>query len=278
MPASGPKDPNRTDTKDIAGTTKDIRKDDISSVLDRHIVQTNPFGHNTSGENSYKRAERIAAATHLITAHISQEEPVRQLIRREGAILLTHILDLRNEMRVTRSEKIRRAQASIRKLISYVRLLGASGFVSAQNAQVLIGALDELGVLLTTAQRSTLAEDVVIGREDLIPRIQEASHQARPSDRGSLSHEEIHRKRGSQGNQGAREIIKDSKRTTLLSGRSDRVLDMLRTGNQLGIKDISSNLPEYSEKMIQRELAVLVSDGKVRKVGSKRWSKYEIVQ
>ena len=60
--------------------------------------------------------------------------------------------------------------------------------------------------------------------------------------------------------------------------RSDRIMDMLKVGGMLGIKDISTNLPQYSEKMIQRELAELVTSGRVRKLGAKRWSRYEIVQ
>jgi hypothetical protein len=61
------------------------------------------------------------------------------------------------------------------------------------------------------------------------------------------------------------------------SSRGDRILAVLRTRDLLGIKDVSINLPEYSEKMIQRELADLVAGGRVRKVGSKRWSRYGVV-
>jgi DNA-binding HxlR family transcriptional regulator len=36
------------------------------------------------------------------------------------------------------------------------------------------------------------------------------------------------------------------------------------------------NLPEFSEKMIQRELAALVQEGVVMKQGEKRWSRYSL--
>lgn len=52
------------------------------------------------------------------------------------------------------------------------------------------------------------------------------------------------------------------------------IIEVLRTSADLGIKEIAVNLPEYSEKMIQRELADLVAAGTVRRVGIRRWSKY----
>lgn len=53
-------------------------------------------------------------------------------------------------------------------------------------------------------------------------------------------------------------------------------MDILKFGGILGIKDIASNLPQYSEKMIQRELASLVQKGFVQKTGAKRWSRYQV--
>jgi hypothetical protein len=201
---------------------------------------------------------------------------VRNLIRRESLALLAIILDLRSELRVHRSEKIKRALASIRKLISHTRLLGVSGHVSTQNVHVLIGALDELGMLLSSAQRSALSEDIVMTREGLVPRVHEAGR-----TRGD-EHERVSRgraeRRAERAPRAQSSAIKDNNRTAQSEDRSDRILEVLRSGGTLGIKDIATNLPEYSEKMIQRELAVLVSDGRVRKVGAKRWSRYEIVQ
>ena len=59
-----------------------------------------------------------------------------------------------------------------------------------------------------------------------------------------------------------------------MNRRMDGILEVLRNGAELGIKEIAVNLPEYSEKMIQRELADLVTMGRVTKIGFKRWSKY----
>ena len=52
---------------------------------------------------------------------------------------------------------------------------------------------------------------------------------------------------------------------------------ILRAGTDFNIRDIAANLPEYSEKTIQREIATLVERGLVRRTGLKRWSRYSIV-
>ena len=63
-----------------------------------------------------------------------------------------------------------------------------------------------------------------------------------------------------------------------LNRRAQTILGILKSQGIIGIKDISSNLPEYSEKMIQRELAHLIVLGRVKKSGFKRWSKYAFVR
>ena len=63
----------------------------------------------------------------------------------------------------------------------------------------------------------------------------------------------------------------------MLPQRAERIIDILKAGGMLGIRDISANLPQYSEKMVQRELAELVETGKVRKIGAKRWSRSQLV-
>lgn len=272
MPSSGQKDPTRTEQREQTSSVKDVRQETIASIFERQTVQTNPFGHNVSADNIYRRSERLAAAVHLVTAHVPEKEPIRSTIRKESINLLTLILALRNELRALRSEKVKKAQVSVRKLISETRLLSAAGFISTQNAQVFTSAFDELGVLLGTAQRSVLADDFTITRDDFMSPASEM-----PQTRRDVRDRTVHKQ--AESTTGYKEVsVKDSKRTDEVGNRSDRILGMLASGGLLSIKDIAVNLPEYSEKMIQRELANLVSENRVRKIGAKRWSRYELVQ
>src|SRR3989344_4397390 len=146
--------PRVSDIKDTYGhimdEIKDVaKKDHISRFLDSTTIRTDAFGQNVSGDRAYRRAERIAAAIHLLTNHILPDEPARSSSRRVAISLLTAVLQLRDEMRGVESPALKNAEGVIRKLISLIRILSIAGRVSLQNAEVLVAALDDLGVFLT---------------------------------------------------------------------------------------------------------------------------------
>lgn len=259
--------------KESSGTHKNPLQDSVKnvqdvsnalSILDNQHIRTNPFGANISGENSYKRAERIGAALHLVTNNVPYEEPLRKTIRDNSVALMSLILDLRSGIRGAVSEKGQIVLASIRELISLVRLLAIAGFISVQNAQVIAEALDELGSLIVVSQRSVLAEQFTMSRDQLVP----TSAASKPANFAGRA-----RTRAAQGGE---QIVSEG--AIGASGqRGERIMDILKLGGALGIRDISANLPQYSEKMVQRELAHLVGTGKVRKLGAKRWSRYQLI-
>ncbi|MBI5645131.1 hypothetical protein HY970_03465 [Candidatus Kaiserbacteria bacterium] len=256
---------------------KDVqRTDQVSRLMDNSSVRTNPFGENRSAERLYRRAERIVVALHLLTKHISENESVRMSLRAESAKLLPAVLDLRDEMRALHSQRIVEVQSQIRHISSLVRILAASGFISMQNTQVMLEALDELGSFLVAAQRSSFSESVSISRDDFLDT--RTTHSSR--DRSSRHIKDIE-------NTSVKDspMISDGSPVSLVGAdinghrgnqRTQNILDVLKSGGLLSIKDISSHLPEYSEKMIQRELFGLVSRGLIKKTGLKRWSKYAI--
>ena len=145
-------------------------------------------------------------------------------------------------------------------------MLAVSGFLSLQNSSTVIDGLDDLGNFLAASQNSPLSEAVSLSREDLLD-IQQGNFKDVKDNRNIKD----------------RIMIKDTKDTSDtktnkegLDVRKKSIIEVLRTGGSLGIRDISSNLPEYSEKMIQRDLAELVALGSVKKAGLKRWSRYAI--
>jgi hypothetical protein len=249
--------------------TKDIQKgDQISRFLDNKGVRTNPFGSNISGERAYQRAERLVVALHLLTNHVPTSEPSRGATRDAGIALLSFVLGLRDEMRSPQSSRFQSALSSIRELISLVRTLCISGFVSPHNAEIVVESLDELGNFLNASQRSTLSESIVLNKNDLVSGFDKASL----SDIKDMS--DVKDRKLSVSTHAAKQDLSYS--SAELVRRESGIIEVLRSKGQLGIKDISSNLPEYSEKMIQRGLAQLTAQGKVKKVGSKRWSRYSI--
>lgn len=249
----------------VARNIKDVSN--ALSILEDYRVQTNPFGGNVSGENSYRRAERIVSALHLVTNHVSEEEPLRSSVRSLGVRLLGRMLELRSGFRIATSERGQSVLAEIREGISLVRLLAISGYISTQNAQAIVEALDDLGSLIVVSQRSNLAEQVIFTRAELTPPTQSDMSYTKPIQQNRTERKVYIPQKDKLANQ---------RNTSNSSERGERIMDILRVGGILGIKDISMNLPQYSEKMIQRELVDLVESGRVNKTGEKRWSRYQI--
>jgi hypothetical protein len=244
--------------------------DDFSRFIDAQVVRTDPFGRNRAAERLYRRAERICAALYLLTRHIAVNEPVRTEVRSQAIGLLENVLNLRNEMRAAESDALLSFESSVRKLISLVRVLTAAGFLSFQNADIVISALDELGVFVSSAQRSALSEGISLTREDIM------------GDTSPLIDRQFLRDIKDRRPIKDRTTVTDTQVATpsrdVVVARAEGIMSILRAGDGLGIKEISARLPDYSEKMIQRELAVLVKNGKVKKDGFKRWSKYSLAQ
>lgn len=242
---------------------KDIQKaNPISRFFDRQTIRTNPFGANQSAERAYRRAERLAAAMYLVTKHIPATESVRSSVRAGAIRILEDVLALRNEMRAD-SESVTGCKASIRHQMSLVRILAVGGFLSSQNTGVIIEALDELGTFLSSAQNSTLSDTYPLSQENL-------------SDvrDGSVKDASVIKDRTTVKDvQSVSDKVSDKRGQSV---REENIISILRTGGELGIRDIAASLPEYSEKMIQRHLADLVESGRVKKVGLKRWSRYSI--
>ncbi len=256
---------------------KDVQRTDaISRFIDTHTVRVNPFGDNKTGERAYRRAERIVTAIYLLTNHIPVSEPARLMTRTAATKLLPELLGLRDEMRAAHSQGLIQVQSTVRELISLLRILTASGFISVQNTGTMVEALDELASFLISSQRSPLSESVVLSRDEFIDA--RANYTPVHSQVRIVKDTRVAAVKDSMSLTDASETNRDTASVaSQMSVRTQSIMDILKSGGALGIKDICANLPEYSEKMIQRELLSLVSRGQVRKTGLKRWSRYSII-
>ena len=240
----------------------------ISRFFGTSDVHADPFGANRSRERGYRRAERIVGAVFLATKHL----PISESLSVSARMAATHILELlvsfqgeTNDLDSAHSISIR---ASVRYLISLLRMLTIAGSVSMKNTTILIGALDELCAFLDSSKYSSFSEAASFSREDFLD-----------VDPGTLM--DIKDKRVLKDSKKYKDVsdMSDNSKKTARGAtvRSQNILGILRSGPEFGIADIASNLPEYSKKMIQRELAELVAAGKVKKDGLKRWSRYSII-
>ncbi|RJQ34787.1 hypothetical protein C4568_01935 [Candidatus Parcubacteria bacterium] len=249
---------------------KDTKTDIFSKFLDNPVA-TNPFGRNRSGDRMYRRAERLIAAVFLMTNHVPTDEPLRIESRRVATSILQKALACRDELRSSTSPALLEFQVAVRHLISLTRLMVFGGFISGQNAEVVVGAADELGSFITTASRSALSESFVFYKEELtdVPDLfkgqKDIRDRALVRDTGTI-----------KDRREVSFISKTDGTSTSVSSRGSGIVGILRSGGELNIRDIAANLPEYGEKTIQRELNTLIQQGVVKRTGLKRWSKYSL--
>jgi len=249
---------------------RDIQPSDFPKFLDVEI-RTNPFGENRSGERAYRRAERIIAAVFLLTNHLHPDESLRKQVRDTAFSLLPKVLSLRDEMRTSASVRMNELQATIRHLISQVRMLVFAGLISSQNAEVMCGALDELGAFISLSQRTHLSERFTVSRTDFL----DVPENYKGHVKDIRDNRVIKDKPPVTDTQ--RTDTTDSIETPRpITPRSRTVIDVLRSGGDMNVRDIAAYLPEYGEKTIQRELSGLITQGVVKRSGLKRWSRYSI--
>lgn len=267
---------------------KDIQKGSaVAKFIANQTTRTSPFGDNVSADRAYRRVEKIGAAIHLLTNHISDTEYLRVEARRTATSLLSQVLALRDELRSPTATPVREVEATIRYLISLLRMLAVSGHVSSPNADIVSEALDDLGVFIQAAHRSVLSENIRLSRDEFFdvrmrvaPNVQTSDSEKErvvtdapgaAADTGSVR---------TSVSGGAPVSVQEEEGTSraVTDIRAASILEVLRTGGSWGIKDILAHLPEYSEKMIQRELSELVQKRVVAKQGAKRWSKYSLAR
>lgn len=262
---------------------KDVQKSEgLVKFVESQGTKTNPFGDNRVGERAYRRAERICAAVFVLTSHVSDTEPLKARARKKSLLLLDDVLSVRDEMRSLNSPRAIALKASVRELISLTRLLAVAGLVSFQNATVIGEALDELASFLSASQRSTLSETASYAREDFLDVREAAAAPARQREHEeplrepaqALRKDTTHAPSTEPAVRTAKTSVDKGHETNVHKGRAEAIREVLRVSGPIGIRDIASHLPEFSEKMIQRELAVLVKNGVVEKEGEKRWSRY----
>lgn len=251
-------------------------KETVQSVFSKLLdpaIQTNPFGANRSGERAYRRAERIVAAIILLTNHISIEDELRRRSRHVALVILELLLDIKDEMRSLSSERTRDLHVKIRHLISLVRMLVFGGFISSQNAELTIVALEELNTFLITSARSSLSESLQLSREDFTDiQVNYKGHIKDIRDRAiikdKMSIKDLSVKAIGQ--------LPSPTGPASLSTRGQGIVSILKIGGELNLPDIAAHLPEYGEKTIQRELGLLMGLGIVKRTGLKRWSRYSL--
>lgn len=232
-------------------------------VLEKSIFN-NVFEKDIRKVFIYKKAERLAKAIHLIAPAFVESPSLRDRLDSIAIGLVDAAIQPTSSARVALSREL----LTLSSVLSIAR---TSGILSSMNAELIaheaqnllqeVAGYEEPRLFLDEAPTlSGIAKSAAKAEGHVLPSA--SPRPSRPSAKVATVH---------KGH------IKD---THALDGhikdRRDGILSVIKEKRNANIKDISTLIRGISEKTIQRELSVLITEGVVKKQGERRWSTYSM--
>lgn len=236
---------------------------DIEKKFHEFALQSILFKGRSDWYFCYLKAEKIAHVLSILAERSEIKERDMAFKLASAAADLPHTLAHFAAGEVDATVVV----ADIFSLLSKVRLATTGGFLEKENGAILLSEYEMLAERFSqSVHPSPFAglSDFAVPEVTLeeLPQAPSLSTQKLPNV-SSLG----------QSNKGqSKGQIKE-----LHKGHNDRaqkILDFVRKNKQSSIKDIAAVVKNCSEKTIQRELALLIEEGLVKKVGERRWSVY----
>jgi len=226
----------------------------------------------------FKKTEKITAALYLVSGLLKDDEPLKWELRDRGIDLLSSSFSASNSVPGDKNIVIQSLFTAALETLSLLNVARVSNLVSEMNHQILVREIDSIVSMLRDrlAQNAENAGYILsesfFKTPDLFSTgfrnsfgVSDRSFHGQNSQSTKPSVDSLHMEK--------KVSVEDKKKQ-----RQDAIINLLRGHPNLTIKDFSNVIKDCSEKTIQRELLELVAQGKVKKAGERRWSKYSLVQ
>lgn len=236
-----------------------------------------------------KKAERLIAGIELV-ATIGQAGGLLIKIKDSGYSVLEKLTFLSCAPKP--SDEIEHVERLIFHIVSLLTIARDARMLSPMNANILI---DEYNLLSTTIRKHS---------ENFSGEVLDAEYLSAHEFKGGATDEKKYKRtqllvkdnRETQGvvqsigqssgpysriKSGPYSIKRDNKASSdhkveKSNSRRNNIVRIIGQKGRVSIKDISSEIKDYSEKTIQRELLALVEEGVLIKEGERRWSSYSL--
>lgn len=219
-----------------------------------------------------KKIEKLSGVIHILTNNLSDNEPIKNLLRQESLGLLKGAVERGKSV-----PGIVSLESNILNCLSLIGVAEQSLVISGMNSQVLRAEFQKLIPIIALLYRDERERfafdpkslDVSPGliSVPLAPEISKG-HKGQTKERilSNTPKQKPEKEKKDQYNS-----IGHSDST-----RSKIILDVVRNKGEVGIKDITAIVRGVSSKTIQRDLSALVLNGVLKKSGERRWSRYSI--
>lgn len=219
----------------------------------------------TSGLYMYvlKKLEKIVSATFLVTDLFPEKDILGEQLRSVSLDLVA---------KASRDQSLESIQGALIEFISLLNIAHQSGRCSDMNYSILKSEIDNLvqKIQKDIEGTFTLSKTFFDAPEVATESVREG-HSAHVNVKQAQSNtapdSQTHNKR--QTSRSDRVSIKKHE-------RQEKILKLIKDMKQAQVSDLSQKISGVSDKTIQRELGVLVEQGKVRREGQRRWSTYSL--
>jgi hypothetical protein len=277
---------------------KDTQKTDINSYGQSNVLDVKTLNGKHIYDFANKKTEKLVTALYMVTDCMDTDDALKSKLRQLGVELLSDMYKLSGLSPMDKHVHISASLSRVHEIISFVEIANTIGFISDMNTSILkkefiilVGeldshqikdkhftfTLDEQMFSLPTLSESNPESDNKIMNKSSIKDISNYSDKRTNFNVMPFTNNKT--------NLSINRIPKVIHHVSSVTGKEERtskilglIKDMsLQTGKEVSIKDISNSFKDCSEKTIQRELNSLVSKGQIKKIGSKRWSRYMII-
>jgi hypothetical protein len=262
--------------------------------------QNNIEKYRVDGMSLKTKADKIAAALHLVTDCIEDNEPMRFKLRSLAVELASTSHALLYAPARDRGFVFFELELVATEIMSFLNISRSVGMITVMNADILlreIGANTERMRAWTETgfyETETLGGATTPADNPPAFTLQDSyfkTDESRAENFGQKSDNGLSKKStpmfSQNQNKGQTKVASEAAPTqrqdtsdnrkfefALKLSRRNTILKIIKDKHEVTIKDISTLIADCSEKTIQRELNTLVSEGVLKRVGEKRWSKY----
>lgn len=243
----------------MSDSIKDDNKDVSDNPPNRYGIFDNFVSISANNHITFvvRKSERLASALYVITGFMPPEEPARTRLRVCALEIITRSANP-HELLEGGAERF---ESRCSEIVTILRTAHYSGLISEMNANLLGEEYTALAVFVRE-NAGKLAERGSVLRKSTVSEPRSLSGSLRQSERGLLN--------GIQKNKRTKRDVQDSP----LGNRKDLILSVFKMKDAISIKDVTSLMPQVSEKTVQRDILDLVGKGILIKTGSRRWTTY----
>ncbi len=250
-----------------------------------------------------KKAEKLTTALYMLTDLINENDPMRHKIRETSIAVLSDTRGLSYAMTGDLYFHLARVISKSWEIMSLIEVCVVVGFISDMNYGILKNALidfisdlrnrqkiegfsniQDLKIGVGESTNFKLKSDFFkLGQKDLADIMEESEKEEVNEKQDMVSPEKkiisrtLPKKEMSFIPNSEPKKISVNNSSSSQGDRSQKVIELINEKKDISIKDIVSYFKEYSQKTIQRDLAALVEEGKIKRIGEKRWSRYSII-